>query len=102
MTTDVQFSSQEIELFRVKEFLIANNPAKINNENKDAVLTQIEHDFRYLIQYIKDGLPNLNGVHKVNFSRYLSICLLRSHQIIASKKIDSQEFLSAVKRATLN
>ena len=42
MTTDVQFSSQEIELFRVKEFLIANNPAKINNENKDAVLTQYE------------------------------------------------------------
>ncbi|CAI4684505.1 BAK_1a_G0042490.mRNA.1.CDS.1 [Saccharomyces cerevisiae] len=101
MTTDVQFSSQEIELFRVKEFLIANNPAKINNENKDAVLTQIEHDFRYLIQYIKDGLPNLNESTRLIFPDTFSICLLRSHQIIASKKIDSQEFLSAVKEQLL-
>lgn len=92
MTTDVQFSSQEIELFRVKEFLIANNPAKINNENKDAVLTQIEHDFRYLIQYIKDGLPNLNESTRLIFPDTFSICLLRSHQIIASKKLTLKNF----------
>lgn len=101
MTTDAQLPSQEIELFRIKEFLIANNPAKINNENKDAILTQIEQNFRNLIQYIKDGLPNLNESTKLIFPDTFSICLLRSHQIIASKKIDSQEYLSAVKEHLL-
>ncbi|CAI4048829.1 hypothetical protein SKDZ_13G3840 [Saccharomyces kudriavzevii ZP591] len=97
----VQLPSQHSELFRIKEFLIANNPAKINNENKDPILTAIEQDFRYLIQYIKDGLPNLSDSERLIFPDTFSICLLRSYQIITSKKIDSQRYLSAVKKDLL-
>ncbi|CAI4035727.1 hypothetical protein SMKI_13G3780 [Saccharomyces mikatae IFO 1815] len=101
MTKSIELPSQEMELFRIKEFLIANNPSKINNENKDVILGEIEQDFGYLIQYIKDGLPDLNESTRLVFPDTFSICLLRSHQIIVNKKIDSQEYLSAIKRHIL-
>ena len=50
-----QLSNHQDELFRIKEFLITNNPAKINDENKKDILTKFEQNFAYLIQYIKDG-----------------------------------------------
>ncbi|CAI4050279.1 hypothetical protein SUVZ_13G3890 [Saccharomyces uvarum] len=96
-----QLSSHQDELFRIKEFLIANNPAKINDENKNDILTKFEQNLGYLIQYIKDGLPDLNESTRLIFPDTFSICLLRSHQIIASKKIDSEKYLSVVSKDIL-
>ena len=78
------------------KFLLTYNPSKITNENQTEILQEFIDCIETLLGLLQDKNDQLTDSSRLLLTDALSICMLRSTQVIKSKKIDSETYLRKI------
>lgn len=91
----------EEDLRSTKEFLLKNNPSKINEDNQSDILNKFVECFRILFAPLANQTEGLSDPLRLLIIDSLSVWILRSSQIISSDTIDNRIYLNKVQEELL-
>lgn len=72
----------------IKEFLLENNPARINPDNQDEITDEFINCFQKLFVFFNEKSESLSDSSRLLVTDTFSIWVLRTTQVISQKKID--------------
>lgn len=85
-----------------KEYLLRNNPSKINASNREEILTEFIQCFEAVFPPLKNGTKGLTDPARILIVDSLSIWVLRSTQLILNKKFDTSEYRKLISEDLLS
>lgn len=86
----------------IKNFLITNNPSKIDAENREEVLAELVHSFHAIFEPIRTEPQGISDTSRLLIVDLLSIWILRTTQIISNKKIETDKYKQIVNETLLS
>lgn len=90
-----QEAQKDIE--SIKQFLLKNNPSKINADNQNYVLNNLAQCLQDLFVHFSEKSGSLTDRLRLLLTDTFSIWVLRTTQVVSNKKTDTSGYLQTIK-----
>lgn len=94
-----QDADESIEV--IKKFLLHHNPSRVGPENQDEVLNRFTQYAQQLLPFFQRKTTGISDRLGLLATDTFSIWILRTSQVISSKKIDTNDYIQTVQKEIL-